>query len=147
MRPTTARIVEALLAAGAAALVAVLAAPWPAPRPAATAETAARIHPGEEVRDTGGLPRLPPSALVGLFPSGPVAPAPRPPAPAEAPWLRYVGSSRDGTKASWYVKDTRSGRIMSLTTGVARAGWRVVEDRGGLLVVGDGDTLYAVTKR
>ena len=66
----------------------------------------------------------------------------------DAPWLRYIGRSSDpdGT-AHVYVKDTRSGKVIRATRGVALDGWILVSEDPAGLTLRHGDDLYAVSKQ
>jgi hypothetical protein len=96
---------------------------------------------------------LPIETVVTLFTDRVAAqprtsPAPQAKTPQDAPWLKYMGfaSTADGT-STWYVKDTKTGRMIRASQGQTMAGWAVVESTADRLILRNGDDLYSVNKR
>jgi hypothetical protein len=144
-----ARVAEAILFIAAAVLFFLLIVPW-RNDPLPPAPQGTRTLPGLALGNPAPVEVAPaPATLLSLFvervekPPGSPARAPV----LEAPWLRYVGFSDNGEGAVWYLKDTRSGRIIGVTTRPSRDGWCVVENRESRLVLKNGDSLYSVSTR
>ncbi len=76
----------------------------------------------------------------------PAAPAAR--APVDAPWLQYLGRSQsvDGT-TTVFLKDTKTGRLISATRADTPGAWVIVDEQGTTLIVKNGDALYSVKTR
>jgi hypothetical protein len=154
MRRTTALVAEIALALAAAALLVALAVPWPpvpdpdvvpvAPRAEATSppspEPRAEIAPGDiEALFVGRLPVAARAAATREAVSAD---------PVAADWLRYLGRSRapDGT-TQVFVKDTRSGAVITAARGRVVDGWTLVEEDGVSVTLGRGDERYSVPRR
>jgi hypothetical protein len=149
---------EAVLGLTALALLILLAYPrrdTPLPRPPA-GDTDMALPSAAGVSSV--TQAVPPETILALFegarvtkPAGSAAPIvkaePAHP-PTDAPWLRYLGRSGFPDGTSWYfVKDTRSGRVIKAAFGAVSPGWSIVEDDTNRVVLKSGDDLYSVSKR
>ena len=152
---------EVLLSAAAACLLVLVVGP--ARRPAAAPER--RQEAAAYVAAPAALPSAPvpaePDAVVSLFYREPPRRAPAPPEPVveakpaaaepvkpvEVSWLSYVGyfSGEDG-RPFFYIKDTRSGRLIKITTGET-SDWTLVEAAEGRIVVRHDGTVYSVARK
>jgi hypothetical protein len=68
--------------------------------------------------------------------------------PVAANWLRYLGRSTapDGT-TQVFVKDTRSGAVISAARGRVVDGWTLVDEDGASVTLGRGNERYSVPRR
>jgi len=160
MKPWIKAAPEALLAAAATGLLVLAAVPSPReaagparPLGASRAQAAAKTADSPaELADPDAVVRLfymapPPVEQAPVEPAAAAAPEPEPAKPLEAPWLSYVGhfSGMDG-KPFYYVKDSRSGRLIKVSRDDT-SDWILVEDAAERIVVRHGDGLYAVPRK
>ena len=155
MRSTVRRTIDLSLGVAAAALLALLVAPWRvAPLPGGTGDGTPRpAARASELRASAS--DVPPETVLRLFSGGaslsaPAASSGRSAAAAvEAPWLRYMGRSSDPDGTTHvYVKDEKSGRVIRATRDRALNGWVLVEEtEERLILANDDDERYAVSKR
>jgi hypothetical protein len=153
MRRPVQRAVELALGAAAAALLVLLVLPWreaPLPHAADSGGPAPASREGTPP-ESGSV--VPPEAILRLFTGAkPVAAETQvgPPVvkPVDAPWLRYMGrsSAPDGT-AHVYVKDTKSGKVIMASRGMALDGWILVAEDADTLTLANGGDVYSVSKR
>jgi hypothetical protein len=144
------RVAESVLGLGIIVLLAFLIVPWkqrPLPRPPA-AGAASSVAPPTAL-PAAASPASPESILpifIGRPAASASAPAGKP--PLDAPWLQYLGhsSAPDGS-VTWYVKDTRSGKIIRASKTEGADGWAVVEEKDTSLLLKNGSDLYTVVKR
>jgi hypothetical protein len=152
---------EVFLAASAVCLLALAVVPArrtaSAPRP----ERQAAVNAAMPAATPSAPAPADPDAIVSLFYREPprgtqaptVAPAEGKPAaaapvkPMEVAWLSYIGyfSGADG-KPFFYIKDSRSGRLIRITTGEA-TDWTLVEAAEDRIVVRHDGTVYAVARK
>lgn len=161
-----ARIAEAALLLLVAGLAVALALPWPekgSPSAHRVATAAASDAPGQ---NAARMDSADPEAVARLFgwtrplPRPAVEPEPTPEVvelppvaetaapPIVAEWLRYVGYSSDAEGASlYYLKDTRSGKLITATEGSVSAEWSLLQASEEQLVVRHDGTDYLVHRR
>jgi hypothetical protein len=155
MRSTIQRVIEAALCAVILGLLILLAVPWHRQKSDDRSITTSVAHTASA--DAPGLSPslLPIETVLLLFTDRRGTPAPRAtaaPAPAatptDAPWLKYLGfaSGADGT-SWWYLKDSRTGKLIKVQKDKVTGGWSVIENSTDRLVVRNGDSLYSVSKR
>jgi hypothetical protein len=143
-----ARAAEIVLAAAAVVLLFVLILPWRSEPPPPVPQEAWQAQGRVEKPDPAGSGSTPATLLPLFVDRAAPRPAPRPAVPIlDAPWLRYVGFADSGGGPAWYLKDTRTGRVIGVTSRLSREGWCVVEYQNNRLVLRSGDSLYAVSTR
>jgi len=146
------RAIEAALCVLILALAALLAIPWRAAEPGARPPVAGNAQP-EADEEPGLSPASEPvDAVATLFGAGRTAPAvgsaPRGSAPIDAAWLKYLGFASGEEGASrFYLKDSRSGKLIRVSPGSAAGGWTLVESLPDRLIVKNSGSLYSVSKR
>jgi hypothetical protein len=150
MQSVRLRIAEAALGLGIVVLLALLIAPWKQqalPRPPAAGGAPSAATPA-------GLPAsaspTSPESILPIFIGRPAASASAPAAkpPVDATWLQFLGhsSAPDGS-VTWYVKDTRTGKIIRASKTEGADGWTMVEEKDTSLLLKNAGVLYAVVKR
>ena len=153
MRWSIRKAIEALLGLACLGLLLLLLVPWAPQALSLTAAPAAVLHAALPETPVVEVDLLPPQAVLTLFVPPPASsqgktppvPAPRSP---EASWLRYLGYSSGADGASqWYIKDTRTGRIITLSIGAQSGGWSLVGVTEEQVVVKNGSDTYSVPRR
>ena len=149
------RGIEAALCLLIMGLLVVLVVPW---RNQVAMEKPASEAPSQQEEITApdlSLSLEPVDAVATLFVgrkapvTAPVAaPAPKAVPPTDEPWLKYLGFASGVDGASWwYIKDTKRGKLIRVSSEMSADGWKVVENQPERLVVRNGDSLYSVSKR
>ncbi len=151
MRLAPVRVGEAALGLGVLVLLVLLIVPWKEqalPKPAAADTSFSTLPPAS-------LPAAPspasPESILPIFigrPAAQSAPVPAAKSPVEGTWLLYLGRSRapDGT-VTWFVKDTKTGKIIKAAKDEGADGWTMVEEKDNSLLLKNGGILYSVVKR
>ena len=144
------KLAESVLALAVIVLLALLIVPWkqqPLPRPPA-AGSASSVAPPAALPAAAGPAS--PESILPIFIGRPAASASAPAAkpPVDAPWLLYLGhsSAPDGS-VTWFVKDTRTGKVIRASKTEGADGWAVVEEKDTSLLLKKGSDLYTVVKR
>jgi hypothetical protein len=146
------RIAEAVLSLAVLALVAMLAMPWKARELPRAVSTSLSVSDEEHAAAPTAATPVAPDGVIRLFVGRPAAKAEVRAAPARPPqdatWLRYLGRSRsaDGM-ASVFLKDTKTGRLITATQAGTSDGWSIAEEQDGAVIVKYADTLYSVRTR
>jgi hypothetical protein len=152
MRLAMHRAAEAALGVAALALIAVLVAPLRAPAlpdPSAAGRSPAKSAPaGAAAAAQPAVPEDILPLLVGRPAPKAAAPAPAPVPPQPAAWMKYLGRSlaADGS-TQVYLKDTKTGRLVTATRDAGAGGWVLVQEQADTVIVKNGDTVYSVGKR
>jgi hypothetical protein len=156
MRRRTRSLVEGALALCVLGLAAALVLPWPSDAGVTVPTGGGSPRPPAALPESARATSLPAEAAAALFvrpvpQRAPARASPGPPPPAASPapsWLKYVGySSPAEGQRRYFIKDTRSGRLITLTPGERAGPWSLDEDRRDTLVVvtGAGER-YVVVK-
>jgi hypothetical protein len=154
MKASIQRAIEVFFGLIILSLLVLLVVPWHQEKMPSRSATPRVIQ--TQTPDAAGDPAsvLPVDAVLTLFADrarpAAVRTAAAPPAKtiAEAPWLKYMGFASGADGASWwYVKDTKTGKVIRLSQGQSVAGWTIVENGDERLVIKNGDDLYSVSKR
>jgi hypothetical protein len=152
---------EAVLALAALGLLAALVVPWREsplpPRPnlprgaAPSLPAAPALSPVRAEPDAVLALFVPPSPPRPARPQGVVEQKPPPmpeKKPVDAPWLSYLGytSAAEG-KATYYFKDTRSGRVIKVTDGESVGGWSLLGVKDNRMILQNKDDVFSVRGR
>jgi hypothetical protein len=161
MKSSLLKAVEASLTLAAAGLLAALLAPWKAPVDTLSRVGSPAPAPAAVVEGKAPLARAEPHVVLTLFvprslPHLEKSPPPREPAAVpvpevkavEAPWLSYLGYASGATsELRYYLKDTRSGRLITVTRGREAGDWMLVEVQEKKLIVRNKQEVFSVSKR
>ncbi len=153
MRRSAHRAIEALLCLAIVGLLVVEIVPWRRPSLPTRATRASPIASSPEDPPDHAASAAPVDTVLRLFTDRVTVPArapslPQAKAPVDAPWLKYMGFASTAEGAlSWYVKDTKTGRMIRVSQGQTVGGWTVVESATDRLVLKNGEELYSVSKR
>ncbi len=140
------------MAAAALALLALLVVPWrERAMPAAVSADPALSSVAAVVAPSSARTLSPEDVLrlfTGKAPVGIASSGQQEKPPQDAPWLQYLGRSQSAEGvASVFLKDTRSGKLITAIQGSASAGWSIVQEQDGAVIVKNGDNLYSVKTR
>jgi hypothetical protein len=155
MKSSLSRLLQGFLLLSALSLLAALLVPWKS----AVSTAAMPLLPGAKVPDPTPARASPepvsPEIVLALFTKrNAPAPARLPPAPEtpkaqEATWLAYLGfyTSAQG-EPSFALKDTRSGRVITIgQRGASAGGWAVIAVEDMRIIVRKDSDVYIVHKR
>jgi hypothetical protein len=153
MKSTIRRSIEAVLSLACVALIVLLVVPWPpyhsAPGPVPPVDP---YSPTQRATEAALKPLSAEIVLTLFMPRAAARQVKSSALPEqhaeEVSWLRYLGfaTSVNGT-SRWYVKDTRTGRIITLSLGTQAGGWSLVDVAQERLIIRKGTDLYAVPRR